>query len=67
VQNYQNTDQLLLSKTQTVGTALLGKLDFVKRNEIESVICLDSTVSPNDYFQHINLGRTLDEDIVLIR
>lgn len=67
VEGYQNREQMLLSNMQTIGTALLDKLDYPRRGEVEAVLCLDKGTSPDNYFHRINLGRTLDDDLVLIR
>ena len=58
--------QSLLHKITTVGTTLIGKLDSPKREEIYSVVCLDKSRAPNLYCEQINVGRTLDEDLVLL-
>ena len=56
--------QIILHTVNTVGTAMLNKIEYLKRFEVGSVICLEKTG-----FQpigQIRIGRTLEEDVVLL-
>ena len=58
---------ILLNSISTVGTTLINMLDFPKRGTIEGVVCLEQGGSPDRYCERINLGRTLDGDLTLLR
>ena len=58
--------QKIVSSINTVGTALLRKTEFLKSGEVYALICMDKSKSPDSYCERINLGRTLDEDLVLL-
>lgn len=62
------SSQGMLSKNlNTVGTSLIQSLDSPKRDTIEAVLCMMKGSHPDDYYEKINLGRTLDQDLVLLR
>ena len=60
-------NNILLNTVNSIGTTLIEKLDSPKRETTEALICLDKGVSPDSYMEIINLGRTLDNDLVLLR
>lgn len=57
---------ILTRSVHTVGTSLLEKLDYPKRDTIDKVICFEKNVHPDQYCEVINLGRTLDNDLILL-
>jgi hypothetical protein len=65
VQNGRPEDQLLLNTVNTVGTTLLNKLEYPKRGDVESIICLHQEAGVQTYEQ-LRIGKTLDQDIVLL-
>lgn len=60
-------DQVLPKDLQTIGGALLVKLEQLYPRDISALICLDKSMSPAQYMRTIHFGRTLDQDHILIR
>ena len=58
---------VLFKSINSIGTSLIEKIEYPKRDTIEGILCLEKGVSPNQYLERINLGRTLDQDFILIR
>lgn len=58
-------DQILLHTINTAGTTLLGKVEYLKRGDVETIICMQQQNGTQTYDQ-IRVGRTLDHDIALL-
>ena len=67
VQRLNDPRGILLNTINTVGTTLIDMLDYPKRDTIEGVVCLEKGGSPDRYCERINLGRTLDSDLTLLK
>lgn len=66
--SYSNGRSMVnLNKTNTVGCSLLLELDQPRTREIEAIICIDKETGTVVNSRQINLGRTLEGDLVLIR
>ncbi|MDR3400967.1 MAG: hypothetical protein P4L99_00595 [Chthoniobacter sp.] len=57
--------QMLQRDVNTVGTELIGGLDYLHRGNVETVLCLEQ--GSNTSCGQINIGMTLDDDVVLLR
>lgn len=64
VSHFKPTEQLLFPGVNTVGTTLISKLDYLKRGDVQSLICLDQSDSKSQ--EIIRLGITLDDTLVLL-
>lgn len=60
-------NMMLVKDINTIGTSLLGHLDWPKGGTIEAIICLEKGTAPDRYLEKINLGNTLDQDLILLK
>jgi hypothetical protein len=68
VQSFRACDQAQLkSLSRNVGAALIDAMDFPRENEIISLLCIERGKAPQECLHEINLGRTLEGDLVFIR
>jgi len=65
IQRGKPADQTLLHTINSVGTVLLGKVEYLKRGDVETIICMQQQNGTQTYDQ-IRVGRTLDYDIALL-
>jgi hypothetical protein len=57
-------DQTPVHSVNTVGTALLNKVKYLERAEVDAVLCLEQTGWRP--LGQLKLGRTLDDDLLLL-
>lgn len=60
-------DMIVLHTTNQIGCQLLLKLDQPRQTEIDAIICIEKETGSVIGSHTINLGRTLNGDLVLIR
>lgn len=68
IRNYRGEDQLVINKINNLGCKLIQILVSAKANHVvDGVVCLGDTKETIDVKQLINVGCTLDGDVVLLR
>lgn len=67
IKRFRAQDSLQINGPNNIGCKLLLELDQPKRTEIETVVCLGENATDAKDAQLINLGRTLDGQLVLTK
>ena len=65
VKQSKPNEQILLRDVNTVGSVLIASLDYLKRSDAQTVICLDQ-VRRFRSFELIKIGVSLDGDLLLL-
>jgi hypothetical protein len=64
VKSNKQTEHVLLNTVNTVGTALISSLEYLKRGDVDTVLCLEQGGSRP--YDQIKFGITLDEDLIFL-
>ena len=65
VKSLRSAEQVLLHTINSVGTALINKLEYPKRGDVERVVCMQHVNGVQTY-DVISIGRSLDHDLLLL-